>query len=92
MPWENWDSTSTVIKDGNYMILKNQVSTLKDLFSKYGDFSNRLRLSTKANTLFMMIIHILEEEWSMHGKVEELRALMSKEFLDSFTEDESKEV
>ncbi|KAF5961159.1 hypothetical protein HYC85_002368 [Camellia sinensis] len=85
MPWENF-------KDGNDMILKNQVSTLKGLFSKYGDFSNRLKLSTKANTLFMMIIHILEEEWSMHGKVEELRALTSKEFLDSFTEDENKEV
>ncbi|KAL7194235.1 hypothetical protein ACSBR1_034613 [Camellia fascicularis] len=91
MPWENWDSTSKVIKDGNYMILKNQVSTQKDLFSKYGDFRNRLKLSTKANTLFMMIIHILEEEWSMHGKVEELRALTLKEFLDSFIEDENKE-
>ncbi|KAI7988064.1 hypothetical protein LOK49_LG13G00093 [Camellia lanceoleosa] len=38
------------------------------------------------------IIHILEQQWSMHGKVEELRALTSKEFLDSFTEDENKEV
>ncbi|GMQ07521.1 hypothetical protein CsSME_00051676 [Camellia sinensis var. sinensis] len=27
----------------------------------------------------------------MHGKVEELRALTSIEFLDSFTEDENKE-
>ncbi|KAI7988066.1 hypothetical protein LOK49_LG13G00095 [Camellia lanceoleosa] len=56
MPWENWDSTSKVIKDGNYMILENQVSILKVLFSKYGDFSNRSRLSTKAIMLFIMTV------------------------------------
>ncbi|KAI7987669.1 hypothetical protein LOK49_LG13G00103 [Camellia lanceoleosa] len=55
MPWENWDSTSKV-KDGNYMILENQVSILKVLFSKYGDFSNRSRLSTKAIMLFIMTV------------------------------------
>ncbi|THG11977.1 hypothetical protein TEA_014393 [Camellia sinensis var. sinensis] len=56
MPWENWDSTSKVIKDGNYMILEIQVSILKVLFSKYGDFSNRSRLSTKAIMLFIMTV------------------------------------
>ncbi|CAL5352032.1 unnamed protein product [Camellia sinensis] len=55
-PWENWDSTSKIIKDGNYMIFKNQVSILKDLLFKDEDFSNRSRLSKKVNTLFIMMV------------------------------------
>ncbi|CAL5423506.1 unnamed protein product [Camellia sinensis] len=46
-PWENWDSTSKIIKDGNYMIFKNQVSILKDLLFKDEDFSNRSRLKVR---------------------------------------------
>ncbi|KAI7998917.1 hypothetical protein LOK49_LG10G03011 [Camellia lanceoleosa] len=56
MPWEKWDTTSKVIKDGHFMILENQISILKALFSKYKDFSIGSRLSTKATMLFVMTI------------------------------------
>ncbi|CAL5423498.1 unnamed protein product [Camellia sinensis] len=56
MPWEKWDTTSKVIKDGHYMILENQISILKALFSKYTDFSIGSRLSTKATMLFIMTV------------------------------------
>ncbi|KAL7194237.1 hypothetical protein ACSBR1_034615 [Camellia fascicularis] len=56
MPWEKWDTTSKVIKDGNYMILENQIPILKALFSKYKDFSSGSRLSTKATMLFVMTV------------------------------------
>ncbi|THG20186.1 hypothetical protein TEA_005571 [Camellia sinensis var. sinensis] len=56
MPWEKWDTTSKVIKDGHYMILENQISILKALFSKYTDFSIGSRLGTKATMLFVMTV------------------------------------
>ncbi|CAL5423502.1 unnamed protein product [Camellia sinensis] len=56
MPWENWNSTSKVIEDGKYLILENQVSILKALFSKYKGFINRSILSTKAMVLFIMTV------------------------------------
>ncbi|XP_028057044.1 uncharacterized protein LOC114261035 [Camellia sinensis] len=56
MPWEKWDTTSKVIKDGHFMILENQISILKALFSKYKGFSIGSRLSTKATMLFVMTV------------------------------------
>ncbi|GMP87053.1 hypothetical protein CsSME_00039596 [Camellia sinensis var. sinensis] len=38
------------------------------------------------------IIHILEEEWSKHENVKEPLAVTLKEFLDSYTENENKEM
>ncbi|KAL7189948.1 hypothetical protein ACSBR1_039561 [Camellia fascicularis] len=56
LPWENWDSTSKVIEDGNYMILENRVSILEALLSKYRDLSKSSRLGTKATMLFTMTV------------------------------------
>ncbi|CAL5423508.1 unnamed protein product [Camellia sinensis] len=56
LPWENWDSTSKVIDDGNNMILENQVSILEVLLSKFGNFSKSSRLGTKATMLFTMTV------------------------------------
>ncbi|GMP87055.1 hypothetical protein CsSME_00039598 [Camellia sinensis var. sinensis] len=56
LPWENWDSTSKVIEDGNYMILENRVSILEALLSKYGDLSKSSRLGTKATMSFTMTV------------------------------------
>ncbi|KAI7988065.1 hypothetical protein LOK49_LG13G00092 [Camellia lanceoleosa] len=56
LPWENWDSTSKVIEDGNYMILENRVSILEALLSKYRDLSRSSRLGTKATMLFIMTV------------------------------------
>ncbi|CAL5345264.1 unnamed protein product [Camellia sinensis] len=56
MPWENWNSTSKLIKVDNYMILENLAPILGTLFGKYGDFSGMSTLSPKAKMLYIMTV------------------------------------
>ncbi|XP_028122544.1 uncharacterized protein LOC114319692 [Camellia sinensis] len=56
MPWENWNSTSKLIKVNNYMILENLASILKALFGKYGDFIGKSGLSRKVKMLYIMTV------------------------------------
>ncbi|KAI8001302.1 hypothetical protein LOK49_LG09G01059 [Camellia lanceoleosa] len=56
MPWENWNSTSKLIKVDNYMILENLAPIVGTLFWKYGDFSGMSNLSPKAKMLYIMIV------------------------------------
>ncbi|CAL5411548.1 unnamed protein product [Camellia sinensis] len=56
MPWENWNSTSKLIKVDDYMILENLAPILGTLFGKYGDFSGMSNLSPKAKMLYIMTV------------------------------------
>ncbi|KAI7985751.1 hypothetical protein LOK49_LG14G01868 [Camellia lanceoleosa] len=56
MPWENWNSTSKLIKVNNYMILENLAPILKALFGKYGDFVGKSGLSRKVKMLYIMTV------------------------------------
>ncbi|CAL5409094.1 unnamed protein product [Camellia sinensis] len=56
MPWENWNSTSKLIKVDDYMILENLAPILGTLFGKYGDFCGMSNLSPKAKMLYIMTV------------------------------------
>ncbi|CAL5439872.1 unnamed protein product [Camellia sinensis] len=56
MPWENWNSTSKLIKVNDYMILKKLAPILKALLEKYGDFIGKSGLSRKVKMPYILTV------------------------------------
>ncbi|CAL5443999.1 unnamed protein product [Camellia sinensis] len=56
MPWENWNSTSKLIKVNDYMILEKLAPILKALLEKYGYFIGNSGLSRKVKMLYIMTV------------------------------------